>query len=66
MERVDNANMAIVLGDTGFIVIDSQWIAEAPRASIDLARALTEMNFFLPDFRSASPRLAYALLEESR
>jgi alkyl sulfatase BDS1-like metallo-beta-lactamase superfamily hydrolase len=35
---VDNANMTIVLGDTGFIVIDSLWIAEAARASIDLAR----------------------------
>ena len=30
--------MTIVLGDTGFIVIDSLWIAEAARASIDLAR----------------------------
>ena len=36
---VDNANMTIVLGDTGFIVIDSLWIAEAAKASIDLARA---------------------------
>ncbi|HXL09218.1 MAG TPA: alkyl sulfatase dimerization domain-containing protein [Candidatus Bathyarchaeia archaeon] len=35
---VDAANMTIVLGDTGFIVIDSLWIAEAARASIDLAR----------------------------
>ncbi len=35
---VDGANMTIVLGDTGFIVIDSLWIAEAARASIDLAR----------------------------
>ena len=38
MERVDNANMTIVRGDTGFIVIDSLWIAEAARTSIDLAR----------------------------
>ena len=30
--------MTIVLGDTGFIVIDSLWIAEAARTSIDLAR----------------------------
>lgn len=30
---VDNANMTIMLGDTGFIVIDSLWIAEAARAS---------------------------------
>jgi alkyl sulfatase BDS1-like metallo-beta-lactamase superfamily hydrolase len=35
---VDAANMTIVLGDTGFVVIDSLWIAEAARASIDLAR----------------------------
>ena len=35
---VDAANMTIVLGDTGFIVIDSLWIAEAARSSIDLAR----------------------------
>ena len=35
---VDAANMTIVLGDTGFLVIDSLWIAEAARASIDLAR----------------------------
>jgi alkyl sulfatase BDS1-like metallo-beta-lactamase superfamily hydrolase len=35
---VDYANMTIVLGDTGFIVIDSLMIAEAARASIDLAR----------------------------
>ncbi len=30
--------MTIVLGANGFIVIDSLWIAEAARASIDLAR----------------------------
>jgi alkyl sulfatase BDS1-like metallo-beta-lactamase superfamily hydrolase len=35
---VDAANMTIVLGANGFIVIDSLWIAEAARASIDLAR----------------------------
>ena len=38
MERVDNVNMTIVRADTGFIVIDSLWIAEAARTSIDLAR----------------------------
>jgi len=35
---VDYANMTIVLGDTGFIVIDSLMIAETAKASIDLAR----------------------------
>src|SRR5215813_10405042 len=35
---VDNANMTIVLGDTGFVVIDTLTIAEAAKASVDLAR----------------------------
>jgi alkyl sulfatase BDS1-like metallo-beta-lactamase superfamily hydrolase len=35
---VDNANMTLVLGDTGFVVIDALTIAEAAKASIDLAR----------------------------
>ena len=35
---VDNANMTLVLGDTGFVVIDTLTIAEAAKASIDLAR----------------------------
>jgi alkyl sulfatase BDS1-like metallo-beta-lactamase superfamily hydrolase len=35
---VDYANMTLVLGDTGFIVIYALMIAEAARASMDLAR----------------------------